>query len=41
MEIAQDILVNGADPENYEDITLTEAVAVTKENVEEHYEYGF
>ena len=41
MEIAQDILVNGADPESYEDITLTEAVAVTKENVEDHYEYGF
>lgn len=41
MEIAQDILVNGTDPESYEDITMTEAVAVTKENVEEHYDYGF
>lgn len=41
MEIAQDILVNGTDPESYEDITMTEAVAVTKENVEEHYNYGF
>lgn len=41
MEIAQDILANGKDPESYEDITMTEAVAVTKENVDEHYDYGF
>jgi len=41
MEIAEDILVNGADPESYEDVTMTEAVAVTKENVDEHYEFGF
>ena len=41
MEIAQDILVDGTDPESYEDITMTPAAAVTKENVEEHYEYGF
>ena len=38
---AQDILVDGTDPESYEDITMTPAAAVTKENVEEHYEYGF
>ena len=41
MEIAQYILVDGTDPESYEDITMTPAAAVTKENVEEHYEYGF
>lgn len=41
MEIAQDILVNGTDPESYEDITMTEAVAVTEENVDEHYDFGF
>lgn len=41
MEIAQDILVNGADPESYEDITMTDAVAVTVDNVDEHYDYGF
>lgn len=41
MEIAQDILVNGTDPDSYEDITMTEAVAVTIENVDEHYDYGF
>lgn len=41
MKIAQEILVDGADPESYEDITMTEAVAVTVENVDEHYDYGF
>lgn len=41
MEIAQDILVNGVDPESYEDITMTEAVAVTEANVDEHFDYGF
>lgn len=41
MEIAEDILINGTDPESYEDITMTEAVAVTIENVDEHYEFGF
>ena len=41
MEIAEDILVNGTDPESYEDITMTEAAAVTEANVDEHYDYGF
>lgn len=41
MQIAQEILVDGVDPESYEDITMTAAVAVTAENVDEHYEYGF
>lgn len=41
MVIAQDILVNGVSPDSYEDITMTEAVAVTVDNVEEHYDFGF
>lgn len=41
MQIAQDILLNGKDPASYDDITMTEAVAVTAENVNEHYDYGF
>lgn len=41
VEIAKDILVNGASPDSYEDITMTEAVAVTADNVEERYEFGF
>lgn len=41
MEIAKDILVNGTDPASYEDITMTEAVAVNAENVDEHYDFGF
>lgn len=41
MEIAQAILVDGADPESYDDITMTEAAAVTIENVDEHYDFGF
>lgn len=41
MKIAQEILVDGVDPESYEDITMTDAVAVTIDNVEERYEFGF
>ena len=41
VEIAKDILVNGVSPDSYEDITMTEAVAVTVDNVEERYEFGF
>lgn len=41
MEIAKEILEEGKDPYGYEDITMTEPAAVTKENVDEHYEYGF
>ena len=41
MTIAEDILANGKDPASYEDITMTEAVAVTAENVAEHYDFGF
>ena len=41
MQIAHEILEDGVDPESYEDITMTDAVAVTVENVDEHYDYGF
>lgn len=41
MEIAEAILIGGVDPESYEDVTMTAAVAVTIENVDEHYEFGF
>jgi ribose transport system substrate-binding protein len=41
MKIAEEILVNGKDPESYDDITMTEAVAVTADNVNDHYDYGF
>jgi ribose transport system substrate-binding protein len=41
MEIAKAVLVDGADPKSYGEITMTEAVAVTAENVDEHYDFGF
>lgn len=41
MEIAKEILIDGKDWKSYEDVILTEAVAVTKENVDEHYDFGF
>lgn len=41
MEIAKEILIEGKDWKSYDDVILTEAVAVTKENVDEHYEFGF
>lgn len=41
MVIAEDILANGKDPASYDDITMTEAVAVIAENVDEHYDFGF
>lgn len=41
MKIAKEILVDGKDWKSYEDITMTEAVAVTKDNVDERYEFGF
>ncbi|MCF2667187.1 substrate-binding domain-containing protein [Faecalicatena contorta] len=39
--IAKEILVDGKDPESYDEITLTEAICVTKDNVDERYEFGF
>lgn len=41
VEIAKEILVDGKDKWGYDDITLTEAVAVTKDNVDDRYDYGF
>ena len=41
VQIAKEILVDGKDMWGYEDITLTKPAAVTKENVDEFYEYGF
>lgn len=41
MKIAKEILIDGKDPHSYKDITTTEPAAVTKENVDEHYKYGF
>ena len=41
MQIAKEILVDGKDPGSYDPITMTEAIAVTSENVDQEYEYGF
>lgn len=41
MKIAKEILVDGKDMWSYEDITMTEAVAVTKDNVDQYYDFGF
>ncbi|MEG0108616.1 MAG: substrate-binding domain-containing protein, partial [Lachnospiraceae bacterium] len=41
IEIAKEILVDGKDWKSYDDVTLTEAVAVTKDNVDERYDFGF
>lgn len=41
IEIAKEILVDGKDWKGYDSVTLTEAVAVTKDNVEERYDFGF
>ncbi len=41
VKIAEEILVDGKDMWSYDDITLTKPAAVTKENVDEYYEFGF
>ena len=41
MEVAKEILFDGKDWRSYDDVILTEAVAVTKENVDDHYDFGF
>ena len=41
MQIAKEILVDGQDAASYDPITMTEAIAVTSENVEQEYDYGF
>ena len=40
-EIAEEVLVDGNDWRSYDPVTLTEAIAVTKDNVDERYDYGF
>lgn len=40
-EVAEEILVKGADPESIPDITLTEPAAITSENVDEYFDLGF
>lgn len=40
-EIADEILIDGNDWRSYDSVILTEAVAVTRDNVEERYDYGF
>ncbi|RSK53254.1 substrate-binding domain-containing protein [Bacillus canaveralius] len=41
VKIAKEILVDGKDMWSYDDVTLTEPAAVTKDNVDKFYEYGF
>lgn len=41
IEIAKAIIVDGKDPKSYEEVTLTEPAAVTKDNVDDFYEFGF
>lgn len=41
IDIASQILEDGADPESFDEITLTEPAAVTSENVDEYYDLGF
>jgi len=41
VEVAEDILVNGVDPASIPRIITTDAVAVTIDNVDERYEFGF
>lgn len=41
VDIAYEILVDGADADSYERITLTKPAAITAENVDEYYDLGF
>lgn len=41
IEIANSILVDEADPASFDPITMTEPQAITAENVDEFYDYGF
>lgn len=41
MEIAEEIVVDGASWDSFDKITKTEAAAVTKENVDKYYDVGF
>lgn len=41
MEIAKEILVDGKDWKSYPDVIRTEAIAITKDNVDERYDFGY
>ena len=41
MDIAKQVLVDGKTKKDFETVTMTSALAVTKDNVEERYDYGF
>ncbi len=41
IQLAKEILVDGKDMWSYDDITMTEPAAVTIDNVDEYYDYGF
>lgn len=41
IDIAYEILVDGADPTSYDRITLTEPAAITADNVDDYYDLGF
>lgn len=41
VEIASEILADGKDWASYPPVVMTEAVAVTKDKVDEHYDFGF
>lgn len=41
VEIAKEILVDGKDMNSYDEVTLTDAICVTSDNVAERYEFGF
>lgn len=40
MDVAKEILIDGVDPDTYDKITVTQAISVTIDNVDERYEYG-
>ena len=40
VDVAEEILIDDVDPSTYDKITVTQAVSVTKENVDERYDYG-
>lgn len=41
MEVAQQLILEDADWDSFEEVIRTEAIAVTKDNVDACYEYGF
>lgn len=41
IEVAKEILIDGKDWRSYPEVIRTEAIAITKENVEERYEFGY